>query len=51
MCTRTQPRRLALIGAVGALADGRRAPDYVLAGAPAALAALRPLLGGRTRSP
>ena len=36
---------------LGALADGRRAPDYVLAGAPAALAALRPLLGGRTGSP
>jgi len=32
---------------LGALADGRRAPDYVLAGAPASLAALRPLLGGR----
>jgi hypothetical protein len=27
------------------LADGRRAPDYVLAGAPTALAQLRPLLG------
>jgi len=51
MCTRTQPRRLALIGDLGALADGRRAPDYVLAGAPAALAALRPLLGGRAGSP
>ena len=36
---------------LGALADGRRAPDYVLAGAPTALAALRPLLGGRTGSP
>jgi myo-inositol-1(or 4)-monophosphatase len=34
-----------------ALADGRRAPDYVLAGAPTALAALRPLLGGRAASP
>jgi myo-inositol-1(or 4)-monophosphatase len=33
---------------LGALGDGRRAPDYVLAGAPAALAALRPLLGART---
>ena len=32
---------------LGALADGRRAPDYVLAGAPAALAALRPLLAAR----
>ena len=29
------------------LADGRGAPDYVLAGTPAALAALRPLLGAR----
>jgi len=29
------------------LADGRGAPDYVLAGAPGALAALRPLLGAR----
>ena len=32
---------------LGLLADGRRAPDYVLAGAPAALAALRPLLAAR----
>jgi myo-inositol-1(or 4)-monophosphatase len=32
---------------LGMLGDGRRAPDYVLAGAPAALAALRPLLGVR----
>jgi len=32
---------------LGLLADGRRAPDYVLAGAPGALAALRPLLGAR----
>jgi fructose-1,6-bisphosphatase/inositol monophosphatase family enzyme len=30
---------------LGALADGRRAPDYILAGAPAALGALRPLIG------
>jgi len=30
---------------LGTLADGRRAPDYVLAGAPAALDALRPLIG------
>lgn len=30
---------------LGALADGRRAPDEVLAGAPVALARLRPLLG------
>ena len=29
------------------LADGRRAPDYVLAGSPAAIATLRPLLGRR----
>ena len=32
---------------LGLLADGRGAPDYVLAGAPAALAALRPLLAAR----
>lgn len=32
---------------LAALVDGRRAPDYVLAGTPAALTALRPLLGGR----
>ncbi len=31
---------------LAALADGRRAPDWVLAGAPAVLAALRPSLGG-----
>lgn len=30
---------------LASLADGRRAPDHVLAGTPAALAALRPLLG------
>jgi 3'-phosphoadenosine 5'-phosphosulfate (PAPS) 3'-phosphatase len=30
------------------LADGRRAPDYVLAGTPAAVAMLRPLLARRT---
>jgi myo-inositol-1(or 4)-monophosphatase len=29
------------------LADGRRAPDYILAGAPAAIARLRPLLAAR----
>ncbi len=32
---------------LGILGDGRRAPDYVLAGTPAALSALRPLLGAR----
>jgi myo-inositol-1(or 4)-monophosphatase len=31
---------------LGALGDGGRAPDWVLAGAPAAIAALRPLVGG-----
>jgi myo-inositol-1(or 4)-monophosphatase len=30
-----------------ALADGRRAPDYLIAGAPAAVAALRPHVGAR----
>jgi myo-inositol-1(or 4)-monophosphatase len=31
---------------LGALADGDRTPDYILAGAPEKVAALRPLLGG-----
>ena len=31
---------------LGALRDGRRAPDYVLAGTPAAIATLRPRLAG-----
>src|SRR6266566_1171675 len=50
----TYPGKVRSLGSTvdqGALADGRRAPDYVLAGAPTALAALRPLLGGRTGSP
>ena len=33
--------------ALGELLDGRRAPDYVLAGHPAAIAALRPAIGPR----